>query len=441
MSFPTNENDQELEAMLTETLGPPPGTDIDAWRKRYPSALAWLNPQRIGVLSQRRKRMQRIILLAATTAVAICVWFGLSHFDTTGTGTSAFAQTVEQIIKAKTVRWKGTLYLHATSKDGKRTWLTAHTVQQVAKLPGLIRCDPLDSYFSYIRIDDHATGKELSLNTTKKRAFIKEFLPWKTFPGPWDWVQDTLSKPNLQWVEKRTTATGEVNVFRYAFKDEANHRNSSQDFWINAKTKQLVEVHSPGADIFDPEKDPVRNNPRGEKAYSEHVMGTIDHDFVFDAEVDDSLFSLKPPEGYVVEVQSRPHVTEQEMVHYLGVVADFNNQVFPDQDCPLYDITRVNETLKKTENDRTAAERKFMEAFFHYEQELSILPLRNFLDESVRPKSFRYLGKGVKLGDKDRIVCWYKLTDAKDPNTYRVVYGDLSVKDVAAKDLPLPVEP
>ena len=55
--------------------------------------------------------------------------------------------------------------------------------------------------------------------------------------------------------------------------------------------------------------------------------------------------------------------------------------------------------------------------------------------------SFRYFGKGVKLGDKDAIVCWYKLKDAKDPNTYRVVYGDLSVKDVAAKDLPLPVEP
>jgi hypothetical protein len=34
-------------------------------------------------------------------------------------------------------------------------------------------------------------------------------------------------------------------------------------------------------------------------------------------------------------------------------------------------------------------------------------------------------------------VCWYKLKGAK---TYRVVYGDLSVKDVAAEDLPLPVE-
>ncbi len=35
--------------------------------------------------------------------------------------------------------------------------------------------------------------------------------------------------------------------------------------------------------------------------------------------------------------------------------------------------------------------------------------------DSIVKDSFRYLGKGVKLGDKDRIVCWYKLKDAKDP--------------------------
>lgn len=58
----------------------------------------------------------------------------------------------------------------------------------------------------------------------------------------------------------------------------------------------------------------------------------------------------------------------------------------------------------------------------------------------VVEQSFRYVGKGVKLGDKDRIVCWYKLKNATDAQAYRVVYGDLSVKDMAAKDLPLPVE-
>ena len=48
------------------------------------------------------------------------------------------------------------------------------------------------------------------------------------------------------------------------------------------------------------------------------------------------------------------------------------------------------------------------------------------------------MGKGVNLGDQNRIVCWYKL---KDSDTYRAVYGDLSVKDIGADELPLIVEP
>jgi hypothetical protein len=38
-------------------------------------------------------------------------------------------------------------------------------------------------------------------------------------------------------------------------------------------------------------------------------------------------------------------------------------------------------------------------------------------------------------------VCWYKLKDAKDPKSYRVLYGDLSVKDDAPEGLPLGVQP
>ena len=38
-------------------------------------------------------------------------------------------------------------------------------------------------------------------------------------------------------------------------------------------------------------------------------------------------------------------------------------------------------------------------------------------------------------------MCWYQLKSTGNPKTYRVVYGDLSIKDVAAEDLPLPVRP
>ena len=130
------------------------------------------------------------------------------------------------------------------------------------------------------------------------------------------------------------------------------------------------------------------------------------------------------------------------MIDYLGVLADFNNKTFPDRVFP-FDISndRVNKAWDKPKKDRTAAEQKLVETKDHYTAKFYRMPIGLFVDDHAVENSFRYLGKGIRLGDKDRIVCWYKLKDAKNPNIYRVIYGDLSVKDVAAEALPLPVGP
>ena len=44
-----------------------------------------------------------------------------------------------------------------------------------------------------------------------------------------------------------------------------------------------------------------------------------------------------------------------------------------------------------------------------------------------------YAGKGVKLGDADKIILWYQ---PQGSNTYRAIYGDLRVAEVAEEDLP-----
>ena len=128
------------------------------------------------------------------------------------------------------------------------------------------------------------------------------------------------------------------------------------------------------------------------------------------------------------------------MIDYLAVLADFNGKTFPDQVLP-YAISndRVNKAWDKPEESRTAAEQKLVETEDHYIAKLHRMPTNLFIEDSTVEKTFRYIGKGVKLGDGSRIVCWYRLKNTKDARTYRVVYGDLSVKDVAPEDLPLPV--
>ena len=44
-----------------------------------------------------------------------------------------------------------------------------------------------------------------------------------------------------------------------------------------------------------------------------------------------------------------------------------------------------------------------------------------------------YAGENVKFGDAQTPIFWYQPAGSQ---TYRVIYGDLSVKDVAPEDLP-----
>jgi hypothetical protein len=445
MSFPRD--DKELDRVLAKAYTPPL-PDFDAWLSRHADAVACLDPAKTSTLTKRRTLMSRAIVVAVAACVLLCVWLGTSRFGTKGTGVEAFARTLEQIEKAKTIVWKETFYERITSKDGKRTWLKPKVQQWAYKSPGLYRMVEMqkDGNIEQIRITD-ATNKQqtqLTLDPVTKKAWLSELAVQQCDPnGPFEWVKKELKEANLQWVEKRKTATGEVNVFRHAMWDNANGRDWSYDFWVDQNTKRLVAVHVPGADIFDPGTAPDRDSPP-EKEWSRGTLpGRVESEIAFDTDLDDSLFRLESPRGYAVETKKRPQVTEREMIDYLGVAADYNAKMFPDQVFPfMFSSDRTNKIWAKAEKDRTPAERKFLQAQDHYLRiGVYSLPVADFVDNHTVEKTFRYLGKGVKLGDKDRIVCWYKLNDTKAPKTYHVIYGDLSVKDVAPEDLPLPVSP
>jgi hypothetical protein len=61
--------------------------------------------------------------------------------------------------------------------------------------------------------------------------------------------------------------------------------------------------------------------------------------------------------------------------------------------------------------------------------------MRDFMFyKNLEPKNdWHYVGKDVKFGDAESPVCWYRPTDSE---TYRVIYGDLSIRDVAPENLP-----
>ena len=414
--------------------------------------------------------MQRVILLAATTAAAVCAWLGTSLFHpaVTEPGAAAFGATFEfianQIENAQTITWTRIDYLHATSRDGKATWLVKNPSFYTYRSPGLTRSvlrdvwrgGGADQSYEDVTITDGVRGRSIELYPEKKQATImdRDPMPASHFKDtPFEKALKILREGNLEWVERLTLSTGNVvNIFRSTVRDENNDRYRSQDFWIDAKSKRLVAINfnGPDGDFYNPEKDPIGNNPVGKdpdpRGWS--YMGDMMRDIVLDAKVDDSLFSLKAPEGYSVKHERASHVTEQEMLDYLGAFVEFNDRAFPDEAFPAYyKLDKENAALGKPASQQTAIEKKYVAMSLRYQSMGTPFDFFRTTGNWFRvthdfvEDSFRYLGKGVKLGEKDRIVCWYKLKDAKDANTYRVVYGDLSVKNVAAKDLPLPVGP
>ncbi len=441
-------NDERLEELIQAAISRDcPSFDFERWKQGHQRQIEEFHaetrsPQAQGtILIGRRGTMTRTFKIAIAALIFLGVCLGVPYLGRHQDSRAAFAQLAEQIEKAKTITWKQTFYNHVTSKDGQRTWVETETREMAYKAPGLHRevlHPTIHGQIEHTCITDAVNLKSLSLVPPEKSAVLRELAATPESPrGPFAWFKEQMNEPDLQWVGKRTTAQGEVNVFRKVFHRDASRGYPSRDFWINPVTKRLVAVQSPGADVYDPETDPERRNPV-EKAWGRITPACVlMYDIDFDAELDDSLFSLVPPAGYTLQTEQRARVTEKEMLDYLGIMADYNGQTFPDRPYSI-DSERLNDIYDRPKADRTATEQKLLDTVNHYKMaSLNMMPTAHFIEDQTVKGSFRYLGNGVKLGDSNRIVCWYKLKDAA---TYRVVYGDLNIKDMAAEDLPLPVE-
>ena len=406
----------------------------------------------IGVLLKGRSPIGRALGFAAGAAVLVGIWLGLSSLFTAGPGpgTTALAQTqtLEQMQKAQFITWTQTFYNHLTGEDGQK-WVWTVTNRYAYRAPGLYRKEeihtqppgwPEDREIGagkfMITIADTVNRRELTLIPAEKRAILAAdvTITIGEREGPYASSMKYLKGDDLRLVGTRKTPTGEVNVFRLP-----SGPRHSLEYWIDSKTKNLVEFRVPGTDFYDPDTDPARNNPPG-KARMMGPTACINSDFVFGADLDDSLFRLVPPPDYTVETRGRLHVTEKEMIDFLGILADYNDKTFPERSAfaGVFSDGRTVKSMEKPKEDRTSVEQKFAETLQHYVKMSLPDPIGDFRVHSTVENSFRYLGKGVRLGDAESIVCWYKLNGAK---TYRVVYGDLSIKDVPPEDLPLRVEP
>lgn len=148
-------------------------------------------------------------------------------------------------------------------------------------------------------------------------------------------------------------------------------------------------------------------------------------DFRFNEPMDDSLFSLEIPEGYEVKemsIQVGP-ATAEDVVLVLKMWTKARGGTFPDSLDPAnfgQDVQGAKDHGLEKPNEQEMMD--FTQAF------------TRFLMMTQKPEAkVTYAGAGVMLGDAATPIFWYK---PEGSQTYKVIYGDLHVTDVAEADLP-----
>lgn len=151
-----------------------------------------------------------------------------------------------------------------------------------------------------------------------------------------------------------------MNVFRH-HREFPHGGGESIEIWLDAESKRLFGYcTTPGDDYFDPTTAPDRNNPAEERFSKGTIAGVINRDILFDAQLDPSLFSLTPPEGFtIVEPPQRPKINEDLMIEWLRLSARANDGVFVELDRGV-NLEWHNGIAKKPESDRSEAEQRYM---------------------------------------------------------------------------------
>jgi hypothetical protein len=151
-------------------------------------------------------------------------------------------------------------------------------------------------------------------------------------------------------------------------------------------------------------------------------------DFDFDAQIDDSLFSLDPPKGYTLTDGQALKMAEPSEEAFIKFLRKYAEETEGNLFLPSLDTAGM---MKAVQLRKKTAPNPPMSEFMKQNQENTLGLMFAMMMTSAN--DFHYAGEGIALGNAQKPICWYKPTGAQ---TYRVIYGDLSVREAAPGNLP-----
>ncbi len=437
MNKPNNEHDRLDQ--LTEAfanLPVPEGPDVEV-KQRLLETLARTGDEAVTIPIVPFWSSETMRKYASAAAVLLIVLgFAVYLQPPIGGGPgAAFAAMIDQIKEIRTATFSTQVRMEGSPEATGRASLLE---------PGWTRMEMMmDGKVKMVQVFNLREGAILSLMPEEKKAILIDIsgMPEKQ-------RQESVIESFKKLPEDAAEFVGEEEIEgSTTLKYEVDQQGLSYyTVWLDAQTKMPVKI------LITDHADPAKSKM--------HVTMT---DFDWGAEVDESLFTLDIPEGYELMEQSLDlgGSTEEDFVAELRIYVRLNDDDFPDE-WNLLTIATMGELLKKPEGTdeekKLYAMKKIANALGKPElaDTMSQMELGMQLQQPLaRGAAFfatlteghhcHYQGKGVKLGEADKIVFWWypkkekagdKALEGADLETAKVLYGDLRIETMPVAELP-----
>lgn len=396
----------ELDAAMSALSAVSPSLKLEAspgLKERTMKQIHRLDSQSdsYNAVPARRGLIARSWRYALAAAVMLAV---LGVFTFRGGSSNAFAQVMEQLSKVRA--WT---YTQSANMDG----IPSMSSKVSFKEPGRIRMEmgaPVTGSVA-VSIMDMNKKKLVTLMEVPTKQCITFDVSGDT-STPQQGAQmnflDELRRMPASGAE--SVGTREINGCK-----AVGHRLSKPGMsfvvWTDANKQRLVLVEYEMTNI---------KGMKGEMS-----------SFNFDAQLDDSLFSVDPPAGYKVIDGKTLKLEAPSEEKFIKVLKKYAEETEGDEFLESLSPGDLMKMAMKRKKTAPQVSMDDMSEFMKQNQENTMGLM--FAMQMSTANDFHYAGKGVKLGDALKPICWYKPTGKEN---YRVIYGDLSVREVAPGEPP-----
>ncbi len=354
------------------------------------------------LMTQRLKEIGHILMrhkaphwTAAVILVIGFVWIAFSG----GTSALALDEIINNFTNARTARFDMTVRVIGQPELKAKCFYLEPSFARQEQPNGLIM------------IFDLAAGKMIALNSKAKQATVINMvnlaedtegqMQINQFKATRDLLRKAVDDPNTDVESLGEKELNGRKVVGFHFKMPTQ----PMTIWADSDTKFPVQIES--TMVGPPETHFVMSN------------------YEFNVDLDESSFSTEIPEGFKITEMDMDvsNASEEDFIAALRIGSEKSDGQFP----PGFDIPAtatymssilVREGLGKDKKPSEAQMQQILKIGRGLQFALTLPP----------EADAHYAGATAKYGEKDQAIFWYKPDKSQ---TYRVVYGDLSVKESA----------